>query len=415
MPDYCAHLVELLSVRSNPIKLSCAESAELLLGSSSLSQRAYKGMKKALKKKDVFLASYKATVAHVKTLDVGRVSSATCGLGEGCMCATSDFKQTMSLVMACKELYGAMTFPTPDQSVRLLQSMCDKFPSLYRHSLQDRPENRVLLIRETGDNFRGAGRRKIQQDSFSILNLKSLITSPLGQFINGLWRGPESRKYLKGHLSGTYQELDDCVRNGLAVTLPDGRMEVFNVVVFYVADLAHKTEVLGRTSTTAKYGCLHCKKPVGDWAKLSPPAQVLTTQEMIRHGREAQQKLGETPNKDSAVYTSFHQSHFGQTGTPLLSCFPAECNLACALHTILSLHRQLWKHVDHIADSRAISKLLGPALRSAGCDYMAFQMESYYASKKKYYDGSDTLRMTGEDCRTLELNIGKFVQVRLCS
>ena len=131
---------------------------------------------------------------------------------------------------------------------------------------------RVLLIRETGNNFRGADRRKIEQDSFSILNLKSLITSPLGQFVNGLWRGPESRKYLKGHLSGTYQELEDCVRNGLAVTLPDGQLEIFNVVVFYVADLAHKTEVLGRISTTAKYGCLHSKKPVGDWAKLSSPA-----------------------------------------------------------------------------------------------------------------------------------------------
>ena len=137
--------------------------------------------------------------------------------------------------------------PTPDQSVRLLQSMCDKFPSLYRHSLQDRPEKRVLLIRETGDNFRGADRRKIEQDSFSILNIKSLITSPPGQFVNGLWCGPESRKFLKGHLSGTYQELDDCVRNGLAVTLPDGRLEIFNVVVFYVADLAHKTRNLGVT------------------------------------------------------------------------------------------------------------------------------------------------------------------------
>ena len=332
MPDYCAHLVELFSVRSNPITLSCAESAELLLGSSSLSQRAYKGLKKAVKEEDAFLGFYKATVAHVKTLDVGRVSSATCGLGEGCMCATSDFKQTMSLVMACQELYEGMTFPTPDQSVRLLQSTCDKFPSLYRHSLQDPPEKCVLLIRETGDNFSGAGRWKIEQDSFSSLKLKSLIASPPGQFVNGLWRGPESRKYLKGHLSRKYQELDDCMRNGLAVTLPHGRLEIFNVVIFYVADLVHKTEVLGRTSTTAKYGCLHCKTPVGDWAMLSPPAQVLATQEMIWQGREAQQKLRETPHKYSVLYTSFHQSHFGQTGTPLLSCFQSGL---CSTHHLI--------------------------------------------------------------------------------
>ena len=73
--------------------------------------------------------------------------------------------------MAFKELYEGMTFPTPDQSVRLLQSTCDKFPSLYRHSLQDPHEKCVLLSRETGDNFSGAGRRKIEKDSFSIFTL----------------------------------------------------------------------------------------------------------------------------------------------------------------------------------------------------------------------------------------------------
>ena len=42
---------------------------------------------------------------------------------------------------------------------------------------------------------------------------------------------------------------------------------------------------------------------------------------------------------------------------------------------------------------------------------MAFQMERYLKSKDKRYDGNGQIRMTGEDCRLLELNIGKFVQV----
>ena len=56
---------------------------------------------------------------------------------------------------------------------------------------------------------------------------------------------------LQGHLRATYAELDDCVHHGVDVTLPDGTRENFNVVVFYCADLGHKTEVLGRVSTTA--------------------------------------------------------------------------------------------------------------------------------------------------------------------
>ena len=42
---------------------------------------------------------------------------------------------------------------------------------------------------------------------------------------------------------------------------------------------------------------------------------------------------------------------------------------------------------------------------------MAFQMDCYFQSKKKYYDGSNKLRMTGQDCHLLEMNINKCVQV----
>ena len=409
--EFCSDLVKHLSIRPASISLSVAESAELLLGKASLSQRAYKALRKGLKKKGVILASYESTISHINSLPIGRVSSMDCGMPSGCMCVTTNFKETMKLVMACRDLYQMMHFPSTEQSTRLLRVMNDKFPQLYGNSFSERPNNRVLLIRETGDNFRGAARHKTEQDSFNILNLRDCITSPLGQFVNGIWRGPETRKYLKAHLTGTYTEMDDCVRNGLIVTLPDGRKEHFNVIVFYVADLGHKAEVLGRASTTAKFGCLHCRKEINEWSKLSTPAAPLSTQDIIKYGNKAGQALGEYPDKDTQNYTNVHHACYGQVAAPLFSSFAAECNMACALHTILALHRQLWKYVDHVVSARKQSELLGPALRIAGCDYMAFQMDSYFSSKKKYYDGSAKLRMTGEDCRNLELNIRKFVQV----
>ena len=48
--------------------------------------------------------------------------------------------------------------------------------------------------------------------------------------------------------------------NGITVTLPDGHEKQFNVVGFYVADLGHKTKVLGHMFETAKYGFAHSQK-----------------------------------------------------------------------------------------------------------------------------------------------------------
>ena len=138
--DYCSHLVEQVAVRS-PVTLSDAESAELLIGKARLSQRAYKALKKSLKKKDIFFCGYKVTVAYIRSLNVGRVSSA-CAPGASCMCASSDFRETMSLVFACKELVDAMSFPTAEESGRLLQAMHQKFPSLYHESVTERLHNR---------------------------------------------------------------------------------------------------------------------------------------------------------------------------------------------------------------------------------------------------------------------------------
>ena len=53
---------------------------------------------------------------------------------------------------------------------------------------------------------------------------------------------------------------------------------------------------------------------------------------------------------------------------------------------------------------------LPEALRAVGCTYLAYQVEQYLSSKKKSYDGSDTLKMTGVDCIRLEEQVEKFVE-----
>ena len=188
--EFCSDLVKPLSIRPASILLSVEDSALILLCKASLSQRVYKALRKGLKKKGVILASYESTISHINSLPIGRVSSMDCGMPSGCMCVTTNFKETMKLVMACRDLYQMMHLPSTEQSTRLLRVMNDKFPQLYGNSFSERPNNRVLLIRETGDNFRGAARQKTEQDSFNILNLRDCLTSPLGQFVNGIWRGP---------------------------------------------------------------------------------------------------------------------------------------------------------------------------------------------------------------------------------
>jgi len=56
-----------------------------------------------------------------------------------------------------------------------------------------------------------------------------------------------------------------------------------------------------------------------------------------------------------------------------------------------------------------MDSLIPPALRKIGCGYLAYQLEQYHKSKKKCYDGSSTLKMIGNDCKLIELNIDVFL------
>ena len=408
---YADRLVANMAVQAG-VTLTPHESAELLAGKTHLSQRAYKALKKSLKARNVFLASYKDTMKLINELPVGSVTG-SCTDRDGCMCALADFKETLQQIFSCQDLVNEMRFPEPAQQKRLFEQLHTKFPALYGKMLRERPDHRTIFLRETGDNFRGAGRQPTEQDSFTVLNIPRLISSPAGQFVNGIWRGPETRELLDRHMAGTYHQMQEAVLNGVHLTLPDGSTETFNVVVFYVADYGHKHNILGRVQVNASYGCPHCKKPQSQWGIIAPPSPTLTTQEMQRLGEKGLRTLGPSPDKDSPEYKAFHKDNFGQVSPPLLTCFAAECNVSCALHTILAIHRQLWKHVDHVCSARNQQQLLTAALRAAGCRYMAIQVESFFASKKKHYDCNDHIKMTGEDCRLLEANIGKFVEV-LC-
>ena len=83
----------------------------------------------------------------------------------------------------------------------------------------------------------------------------------------------------------------------------------------------------------------------------------------------------------------------------------------CGLHCILAHHRYLWKYMFHLINKRGQENLIPDGLRAISCDYLAYQYESYFKSKGKQYDGSSTLRMIGNDCKLIELNIKKFLSV----
>ena len=131
----------------------------------------------------------------------------------------------------------------------------------------------------------------------------------------------------------------------MLLKLPDGSEEHFNVVVFYVSDVIHLQEVLGRVSCNARYGCYLCTKENTVWAakSVTRSADSLSMTYMRQAGSEALAKLGESPKDGSKEYTLFHQAHFGQIAPPLLSCVEGITMPPCGLHLTLAIHRFFWK------------------------------------------------------------------------
>jgi len=98
----------------------------------------------------------------------------------------------------------------------------------------------------------------------------------------------------------------------------------------------------------------------------------------------------------------------------LLKGFITELMVPCGLHLILAHHRYLYRFLFDVINNRKQNDLIAVALREIGCGYLAFSLEVYHSSKKKHYDGSETLRMCGNDCKQIESQcdtmLNKFVR-----
>ena len=318
---------------------SLRESAQVLI-STSMSQRSYNILKRLFKIKDVHLKIYAAVSTYIKSLDVGEIrrKEHACpprvtALGD-CMCVSASTTDTLQHVFKSAHLFKRMSFVEAGKQAALFEQLKQIDSHLYSGPNVLR---RTIFLRQTGDNYRSF-RLPMQQMSFNIMNMKSLLNSPLGQFIQCLWRGQEKREALVSHCTALFSELESLTQSGVKLTLPCGTMEEFNVVVIYVADLSHMEKVMGRVSCTAKYGCMRCKKPSSAWAHIAEDsddndsvqtegsllAEELTVAEMVHHGQVVEKELGLHPREDSRAYTNFHQAHFGQVAPVLLPFLSAE-------------------------------------------------------------------------------------------
>jgi len=194
--DECDEFVsQLMKISPRPISIDVSQTATLLLGSSHMSQRAYKNLKQLLKKSNVKLPNYEAVAAFAKDLDVGNIK--TCAkCFEQCMGVFCSTRETLQKIV-CSDLFSNMEFKSTEEQEILLHFLKDWDPNTYDNFKVD---SRTFFLRQTGDNFRAASRMPTEQISFSILNINEMINNPYGQFVNGIWRGKEYREGLEIHL-----------------------------------------------------------------------------------------------------------------------------------------------------------------------------------------------------------------------
>ena len=230
-------------------------------------------------------------------------------LHDGCMHTCVNFIETLQIIVSTNELFDHFIFPSIDMQEKLFKALKHENGNLF--SKLDK-NCRTLFIRETGDNFRAAGKYPTEQSSFSILNSKIYLNCPYGQFINSMWRGSENHTNLLVHLKSHYDELFEFVKNGVDLRV-DGNMEHFNIVIIFFADLAFVHDILGKCSSTSMYGCFRCTKKVNDWANEKPvKAKPQNLTDMERDGKKATAHLGISPNRNSTEFTKFHHNHYGQ-------------------------------------------------------------------------------------------------------
>uniref|UniRef100_A0A7M5WU97 Uncharacterized protein n=2 Tax=Clytia hemisphaerica TaxID=252671 RepID=A0A7M5WU97_9CNID len=397
-----------------PIRqISVKDSCEILVGKCDLSQREYKALKSLLLRSNVHLASYKDAKDYAYELDVGEIyylshwqDKNDCKIN--CMHASTGVISSLNQVTSTLELFQRFEFIDLGRTAKLVEYLNSKSLK-YQNFDKDK---RTIFLRDTGDNFRATKNYPTEQISFSIMNMKELLNSPYGQFATSLFRGTEKRETLISHGQAHFNELEELVEKGATLTLPDGNTEHFNVVVFFVADLSYVKEVIGKASCTSTYGCYRCEKPIHLWhAKNLVRANEQSQEQHAQLGKKAFEILGEQPDKDSPKYKEFIRNNLAQWAQPIFTSYIIETMPPCGLHLILAIHRYLWTYLYHIISKRGQEDQITTALRHIQLDYLAYQIECYHKSKKKMYDGSDTLKMIGNDCKIFEMNIDKFLDV----
>ena len=224
------------------------------------------------------------------------------------MCAVTSLHETLPHIVS-SELFKKFEFKTVDEQQNLFRFLKERNSTLFK-SLD--PTKRTIFLRQTGDNFRACARLPTEQISFSILNIKTMVNNPYGQFINALWRGSESRNGLEIHIQDVLHELDKIAEEGIQLNV-NGDVEHFNVIVFLVTDIGLLEKLLGKCSSTSMFGCFWCDKKKDDWDKPKrPEGKPQEIDDMLIDGNKALAELGKDPNRKCTKFTKFQQSHKGQ-------------------------------------------------------------------------------------------------------
>ena len=305
------HFIETLKVSKHPIEISSSVTAELLLGRCDLSQRGYKSLRTILEKNNVKIPRYENVRGYCNELVVGEVKNMHSNNEKYCPCMgiTCNVFETLQLIVSNEKLFKLFYFQTEEEQNLSFKFLKEKNKILYRNLDE---KKRTIIIRVTGDNFRASARMPTEQTSFSIINIRELLNCPYGQFITTLWRGSESREMIETHLSVFFDEVIELVQNGVTLNI-DSKEEQFNVICFFVADLCFVKDVIGQCTCTSLYGCYHCTLKSSEWiSAVKKKGNPKTIEAITKFGVEAVRVLGKNPDKSSAAYTNFQQSHFGQ-------------------------------------------------------------------------------------------------------
>ena len=193
--EYMRHLVDSRVSAPVAIDLTTSQAAELLVGRASMSQRGYKQLKSVFQTQVKF-PRYEHVSRYIRELNVGAITLSKDDLHQTHMCIKSSVSEIIHLALN-GELEKATPFTpyTQQKQKDLFKRLKDTQLEVYDHLDPSRP---TLLIRQTGDNFRAAGRQPTEQFSFSLLNFQQLTSNPYGQFVTHMWRGGESRSMLEG-------------------------------------------------------------------------------------------------------------------------------------------------------------------------------------------------------------------------